>query len=74
MSRWGLVISGALPRGLGQVACRSGGALWLWHRDRAPGDSPARRCHGHPSLWRVGIALHDTRIESPLTVLKVSAR
>jgi hypothetical protein len=30
-------------RGLGQVACRSGPWMWLWHRDRASGDSPARR-------------------------------
>jgi hypothetical protein len=25
--------------------------MWeWWHRDRAPGDSPARRFHGHPSM------------------------
>ena len=37
--------------GPGQGGCRSGAVMWgCWHRDRAPGDSPARRFHGHPSM------------------------
>jgi len=42
MSRWGLVISGAVPRGWVRLPAAQGLCV-RWHRDRAPGDSPARR-------------------------------
>src|SRR5258707_9192915 len=59
----GLVRSG-LP--LGRVT------WWRVHRDRAPGDSPARYLHGYPSMGRGPLWPHFSSTHDTWLVHKVS--